>query len=51
MKTLRRVRRALYVTARVLGDVQAMMRGPGAMARRAARKAVLRRVGGKVGRL
>jgi hypothetical protein len=42
--TLAAIRRANYALARFLGDVQAVRRGPGAVARRLARRAVRRQV-------
>jgi len=42
--TLSQMRRFLYNLARLLGDVQAVSRGPEAMAKRVARKAAGRAV-------
>ena len=44
-------RSMLYGLARFLGDVNAVSRGPGAMARRAVRKAAGRGFGSIIGRL
>lgn len=41
----------LYLIARLMGDVNAISRGPGAMGRRAGRKAVGRAAGSINGRL
>jgi hypothetical protein len=43
--TINSVRRVLYVVARILGDINAVRRGPKAMVKRFVRKAVLKEVG------
>jgi len=48
--TVGKVRTALYKVARVLGDVQALRRGPRAMVRRVERRVVGRLVGRFLGR-
>lgn len=42
---INRIRRALYKTARVLGDIKAVSKGPKAVAKRIARRTVGRVVG------
>jgi hypothetical protein len=46
-----KLRRSLYRGARILGDVQAIERGPGAVAKRAERKLLWRVLGRWLGRL
>lgn len=51
MSSVNKTRSFLYALARLLGDVNAVSRGPGAVARRAGRKAVGRAFGRGMGRL
>ncbi len=44
-------RRRLYGAARLLGDIEALAKGPAPYARRLARKAVYRRTGGLTARV
>lgn len=44
------LRSALYAAARLLGDLNAIKRGPKATVTRIGKKAVLRRVAGPIGR-
>lgn len=43
--TLNQIRSALYLGARILGDVNAVQRGPQAVVARVARKLILSRTG------
>lgn len=51
MSKINRTRSFLYALARFLGDVNAVSRGPGAVARRAGRKGMGRLFGRGMGRL
>lgn len=48
---MQKIRRGAYTTGRVLGDVQAVRKGPRAMAKRLVRKAAGRGFGSIMGRL
>jgi len=45
------MRSLLYALARLMGDINAVQRGPGAVVKRIGRKVVLRGAGGLVGKL